>query len=74
MNEYAVVYERGEEGEENWGAYVPDLPGCTTTADTFEEAQRNIQEAIEGYIASLRDGGEPIPRPTTIVGRVAVAA
>jgi hypothetical protein len=31
MREYAVIYERGGAGEENWGAYVPDLPGCITT-------------------------------------------
>ena len=74
MKEYAVVFEQGQANEENWGAYVPDLPGCTTTGDTFEEAERNIKEAIEAYVTSLRESGEAIPQPTTEVRRVAVAA
>jgi predicted RNase H-like HicB family nuclease len=74
MKEYAVIYVRGREGEENWGAYVPDLPGCISTGDTFEEIQRNIKEAIELHLEGMRADGEPIPEPTTEVGRVAVAA
>ena len=31
--EYAVIYERGET---NWGAYVPDLPGCVSIGDTLK--------------------------------------
>ena len=30
-----------------WGAYDPDLPGCISTGETFEEVQRNIKEGIE---------------------------
>ena len=74
MKEYTVIYERGADGEEAWGAYVPDLPGCITTGDTLEEAQKNIQEAIAGHIAVLRELGKPVPEPTTQAGRVAVAA
>jgi len=36
MKEYAVIYEQGET---NWGAMVPDLPGCVSIGDTFEEVQ-----------------------------------
>jgi predicted RNase H-like HicB family nuclease len=44
---YAVIFEQAAS---NWGAYVPDLPGCITTGDTFEETERNIREAIEGHL------------------------
>lgn len=42
---YAVIFEQAES---NWAAYVPDLPGCTTTGQTLEETERNIREAIAG--------------------------
>jgi predicted RNase H-like HicB family nuclease len=53
--EYAVVFERGEN---NWAAYVPDLPGCITTGKTLEEAESNIREAIQGHLETLRQFGE----------------
>ncbi len=74
MIEYTVIFERGGDGEENWGAYVPDLPGCTTTGDTLQEAEANIRDAIRGHIAALRDTGQPIPEPAIHAGRVAVTA
>ncbi|MBS3028088.1 MAG: type II toxin-antitoxin system HicB family antitoxin [Dolichospermum sp. DET50] len=69
MIEYTVIYERGET---NWGAYVPDLPGCVSIGDTLAEVQENIKEAIELYLEVLKEDGKPIPRPSTEVGKVAV--
>ena len=74
MKEYVVIFERGAHGEENWGAYVPDLPGCISTGDTLEEVHRNIREAIQLHLDGLKAEGLPIPEPTTQVDRVAVAA
>ena len=74
MREYAVIYEHGSGSEENWGAYVPDLPGCVSTGETFEEVQRNIREAIRLHLEGLKAEGLPIPEPTTMVDRVSVAA
>ncbi len=74
MREYIVIYERGGEGEENWGAYVPDLPGCVTTGDTLEEARTQIHDAITGYLATLKEAGIPIPEPSTQVGSIKIAA
>ncbi|MCA2641836.1 MAG: type II toxin-antitoxin system HicB family antitoxin [Microcystis aeruginosa Ma_QC_Ch_20071001_S25] len=71
MKEYAVIYEQGET---NWGAMVPDLPGCVSIGDTFEEVQENIKEAIKLYLEVLQERGETIPEPTTKVGLVGVAA
>jgi len=42
-------------------AECPVLPGCVSQGKTREEAIANIQEAIRGYIESLRRHGEPIP-------------
>ena len=69
MVEYTVIYERGAT---NWGAYIPDLPGCVSIGDTFLEVQENIKEAIELYLEVLREDGLPIPEPATEVEKVAV--
>ena len=42
-------------------ATVPSLPGCVSQGASREEAVRNVREAIEGYLESLRERGEPIP-------------
>ncbi len=46
------------------GMYVvecPALPGCVSQGRTREEALRNIQDAIRGYLESLKKHNEPIP-------------
>ena len=51
-----------EEGEDGFiVAECPSLPGCVSQGKTREEALANIQEAIKGYVASLRKHGEPVP-------------
>ena len=68
---YAVVIEKGEG---NFGAYVPDLPGCVATGGTVEEVEREIQEAIEFHIEGLRADGLPVPEPSSRVEYVEVTA
>jgi len=68
---YAVVIEKGEG---NYGAYVPDLPGCVATGVTIEDVEREIQEAIEFHLEGLRADGLPIPEPSSRVEYVEVAA
>ena len=68
---YAIVIEKSEN---NYAAYVPDLPGCVTTAETIEETERQIREAIEFHIRGLREDGLPIPEPSSKVNYVDVAA
>ena len=68
---YAVVYEKAEN---NYSAYVPDLPGCITTGKTIEETRRLIREAIEFHIEGLREDGQPVPEPTSLCEYVEVRA
>ena len=42
-------------------AECPSLPGCVSQGKTRSEAVENIQDAIRGYLASLRKRNEPIP-------------
>ncbi len=41
---YAIIIEKAEN---NYSAYVPDLPGCVTTGKTLEEIAENMKEAIQ---------------------------
>ena len=68
---YAVVIEKGQN---NYSAYVPDLPGCVAVGDTVEETQREIQGAIEFHLEGLRADGLPIPEPSSRVEYVDVTA
>ena len=52
---YAVIIEKGPT---SFGAYVPDLPGCIAAAETCDEVERLIREAIEEHIALLRGSGD----------------
>jgi predicted RNase H-like HicB family nuclease len=62
MKKYAVIIEKGPS---NYGAYVPDLPGCVAVAETLDEVERLIREAIEFHLEGMREDGDPIPEPTT---------
>ena len=68
---YAVVIEKAEN---NYSAYVPDLPGCIATGTTLEQAEAEIREAIEFHIEGMREDGLPIPEPASKVEYVDVAA
>ncbi|MFP3390582.1 type II toxin-antitoxin system HicB family antitoxin [Brevibacillus sp. SIMBA_040] len=43
----------------------PDLPGCITEGDDFEEAARNAKEALELHLYGMEEEGMPIPKPTS---------
>ena len=61
---YAVIIE---EGENSFGAYVPDLPGCIAVGETREEVLKLIEEAIEFHIEGLREDGQPVPEPASSI-------
>ena len=46
--EYNAIFTPEESG--GYSVSVPDLPGCFSQGDTFEEAKKNITEAIELYL------------------------
>jgi len=61
---YAIVIEKGEN---NFSAYVPDLPGCVSTGSTIEEVKINIHDAIEFHIEGLKKDREEIPLPVSLI-------
>ena len=60
---FRVVIEQDEDGR--FSANCPTLPGCWSQGDTREEAKANIADAVEGYLASLKKHGDPIPPSIT---------
>ncbi len=68
---YAVIIEKGEDG---YGAYVPDLPGCIAAGDTKDEVIKLIQEAIEFHIEGLKEDGQAIPKSSSTIEIIEVAA
>ncbi len=45
-----VVFSKDENG---YYVSSPDLPGCYSQGDTYEEARTNIKEAIELYLETM---------------------
>jgi predicted RNase H-like HicB family nuclease len=51
-NKVSVIIEKDGFG---YYAYSPELDGCQTQGDSFEEVMANIKEAIELYLETLSD-------------------
>ncbi|MBI3769144.1 MAG: type II toxin-antitoxin system HicB family antitoxin [Deltaproteobacteria bacterium] len=49
--------------ESDWGASVPDLPGCVATGKTIDATLRRIGRAIELHLRGMREDGlrQPLP-------------
>lgn len=45
---YKVFIKKGEDGK--FIASVPSLPGCHTQGKTIDDARKNIEEAVRGYL------------------------
>jgi predicted RNase H-like HicB family nuclease len=44
-------------------AEVPELPGCMAHGDSHASALENVQEAIQLWIETAREFGDPVPEP-----------
>ena len=59
--QYLVRIDKEEESD--WGASVPDLPGCVATGRTLDSALRRIERAIVLHVRGLREDGIRVPPP-----------
>ncbi len=64
---YAIVIEKSDN---NYSAYVPDLPGCVATGATVADVERDIRDAIRFHIDGLKADGLPVPEATSIADYV----
>lgn len=60
---YRTIITKDDKG---YHGFVPALPGCHTHGKTIEETQKNLTEAIEGWLLTRRDMGWSIPQDTHI--------
>lgn len=58
---YRILIEQDEDGI--FVAECPSLPACVSQGKTRKEALANIQDAIKGYLESLRKHNELIAPP-----------
>ncbi len=62
MHKYEIIiYWSNEDGA--FVAEAPELPGCAAHGDTQEAALRHINEAVELWLETAREFGDPIPEP-----------
>jgi len=62
---YPIAVEKGSDTEA-YGVQVPDIQGCFSAGDTFEEALENVKEAIAFHLEGLAEDGENIPLASSI--------
>lgn len=58
--QYLTILERGET---SWGAYAPDVPGCTAAADTREAVWEMFRDSLQGHLDWMQEDGDRIPPP-----------
>jgi predicted RNase H-like HicB family nuclease len=68
---YKIIFEPQEEG--GFTAYVPKLPGCVSEGDTYDEAYKNIKEALELYLNTLKERNLIIINDDTHITEIGVA-
>ena len=67
MTRYAIVIEKADD---NYSAYVPDLPGCVATGDTLAEVEREMYRAIRFHLGGDARRRNIPPEPTSVVDDV----
>ncbi|HHT9153637.1 MAG TPA: type II toxin-antitoxin system HicB family antitoxin [Candidatus Hypogeohydataceae bacterium YC40] len=60
---FSVIIEKDKEG---YFAFCPELQGCYTQGDTYEEAVENIKDAIRLHVEDRIEAGEEIPQPESV--------
>ena len=60
--QYSIIIQWSDRNDA-YLANVPELPGCHTHGDTYQEALKNALEVIELWIEAAEKDGRPIPSP-----------
>ena len=62
MHRYEIIIYWSAE-DDVFVAEVPELPGCGAHGTTQAEALSNVQEAIQLWLDTAAEFGDPIPEP-----------
>ena len=60
---FSVVIEKDKDG---YFAFTPELQGCYSQGDTYEEAIENIRDAIALHVEDRLDSGEEVPQSESV--------
>ncbi len=66
MSERGFIALVHKDNGTSYGVSFPDVPGCISAGDTFEQAVDNASEALAGHLAALRTDGDKMPAPRSI--------
>ncbi len=62
MKKYEIIIYWSDD-DKVFVAEVPELPGCMAHGDSHEAALANAKDAIQLWIDTARDFGDPVPEP-----------
>jgi predicted RNase H-like HicB family nuclease len=62
MDKYEIIIYWSDE-DQAFVAEVPELPGCVAHGNTHEAALVNAKTAMQLWIATAKEFGDPIPEP-----------
>ncbi|MCH8837343.1 MAG: type II toxin-antitoxin system HicB family antitoxin [Candidatus Marinimicrobia bacterium] len=62
MHKYEIIIYWSAE-DEVFVAEIPELPGCAAHGKTPDEALTNSKQAIQLWIDTAKEFGDPIPKP-----------
>jgi predicted RNase H-like HicB family nuclease len=65
MSHYLALIEEGD-GSTAFGVWFPDVPGCFSAGDSFEDALRNAPEALSVHLSLLIEAGGELPRQRSL--------
>jgi predicted RNase H-like HicB family nuclease len=60
---FSVIIEKDKDG---YFAFCPELQGCYTQGDTYEEALENIKDAIRLHVEDRIEDAEEIPQSESV--------
>ena len=60
---FKVFIKKGE--DRKFIASVPSLPGCFSQGETIDQARKNIEEAVRGYLKVAKKFGDRISSDDT---------
>ncbi len=60
---FSIVIEKDEEG---YFAFCPELQGCYTQGDTYEEVLENIKDAIRLHVNDRLDNREEVSQAQSV--------
>lgn len=68
MKKLQYLVRINKDPDSDWGASVPDLPGCVATGKTIDSVLRRIQGAIALHLRGLCENGikRPLPRHRSV--------